>query len=152
MAGTSSHAAGEEGKKKARIEIIPLIDVIFFLLATFVLFTLSLNRIVSLPVQMPVPAPPSATPPLDDTTVYLQVSDQGTYYWKQGVGSSPELISKDEIYPRLQDYVSKEKNPRVFIRGDNRARFGAAVAALDEVRKVGIQQVSVETVESPTGK
>lgn len=31
--------------KQARVEIIPLIDVIFFLLATFVLFTLSLQRI-----------------------------------------------------------------------------------------------------------
>jgi len=42
MAGSSSSGGG--GKKKARIEIIPLIDVIFFLLATFVLFTLSLNN------------------------------------------------------------------------------------------------------------
>ena len=42
-AGSTSKV--DEGKKKARIEIIPLIDVIFFLLATFVLFTLSLSRI-----------------------------------------------------------------------------------------------------------
>jgi biopolymer transport protein ExbD len=35
---------GPGGRKRARIEIIPLIDVIFFLLATFVLFTLSLNK------------------------------------------------------------------------------------------------------------
>ncbi len=38
----------EEEKKKARIEIIPLIDVVFFLLATFVLFTLSLNKSMGL--------------------------------------------------------------------------------------------------------
>jgi len=43
MAG-SSGGMSSGGKKKARIEIIPLIDVIFFLLATFVLFTLSLNK------------------------------------------------------------------------------------------------------------
>ena len=42
MAGSSGGSKG--GKKTARIEIIPLIDVIFFLLATFVLFTLSLNK------------------------------------------------------------------------------------------------------------
>ena len=47
---------------------------------------------------------------------------------------------------------SSENNPRILIRGDNRARFGAAVFALDEVRKAGIEQVSVETVSSPTGK
>lgn len=151
MAGSSAKPV-EGGKKKARIEIIPLIDVIFFLLATFVLFTLSLKKIADVPVQMPVPAPPGPPNP-NDTTVYLQVSDQGTYYWKQGgVGATPELISKDEIFPRLMDYKSKEPNPRVFIRGDNRAKFGAAVLALDEVRRSGIGQVSVETITSPTGK
>lgn len=148
MAGTSPHV--EEGKKKARIEIIPLIDVIFFLLATFVLFTLSLQRISTLPVTLPVASPPGPSNP-NDTTVYLQVSDEGNYYWKQGQANA-ELITTSEIAPRLQDYRRSESNPRVLIRGDTKARFGAAVLALDEVRKAGIAQVSVETVSSPTGR
>ena len=50
--------------RRARIEIIPLIDVIFFLLATFVLFTLSLNKTGGLPVCCPRRRPASrATPP-----------------------------------------------------------------------------------------
>jgi biopolymer transport protein ExbD len=149
MAGGGSSKA-DDGKKKARIEIIPLIDVIFFLLATFVLFTLSLSRISTLPVTLPVAAPPGPPNP-NDTTVYLQVSDEGTYYWKQGSGTA-ELISKEEIPSKLTEYRSRESNPRVLIRGDSKARFGAAVLALDEVRKSGIQQVSVETVTSPTGR
>jgi biopolymer transport protein ExbD len=148
MAGSSPKA--EEGKKKARIEIIPLIDVIFFLLATFVLFTLSLQRIASLPVTLPVAAPPGPPNP-NDTTVYLQVSEDGTYYWKQGSGTA-ELISVGEIAPKLADYKRSESAPRILIRGDNKAKFGAAVFALDEVRKAGIEQVSVETVSSPTGR
>ncbi len=148
MSGTSSKA--DEGKKKARIEIIPLIDVIFFLLATFVLFTLSLSRITSLPVTLPVASPPGPVNP-NDTTIYLQVSDEGTFYWKQGQGAV-ELISASEIGPKLADYKRTESNPRILIRGDNKARFGAAVLVLDEVRKAGIQQVSVETVSSPTGR
>ena len=149
MAGTSPKA--EEGKKKARIEIIPLIDVIFFLLATFVLFTLSLQRISTVPVTLPVATPANAQPNPNDTTIYLQVSDEGTYYWKQGQNPA-ELISTPEIAPRLADYARSDPNPRVLIRGDTKARFGAAVLALDEVRKAGIQQVSVETVSSPTGR
>ncbi len=148
MAASSPKA--EEGKKKARIEIIPLIDVIFFLLATFVLFTLSLQRISSLPVTLPVASPPGPVNP-NDTTVYLQVSDEGTYYWKQGQNPA-ELIGTAEIAPRLADYRRSESNPRVLVRGDTKARFGAAVLALDEVRKAGIVQVSVETVSSPTGR
>jgi biopolymer transport protein ExbD len=141
----------DTARKKARIEIIPLIDVIFFLLATFVLFTLSLSRIQSLPVTLPVAQPQNVQSNPNDTTIYLQVSDEGTYYWKQGQGTA-ELISAVEIAPRLSDYRRTENNPRVLIRGDTKARFGAAVFALDEVRKSGIDQISVETVSSPTGK
>lgn len=141
----------DEGRKKARIEIIPLIDVIFFLLATFVLFTLSLSRIQSVPVQLPVAQQQPTQSNPNDTTIYLQVSEEGNYYWKKGQDAS-ELITTSEIAPRLQDYRRSENNPRVLIRGDNKARFGAAVYALDEVRKAGIEQVSVETVSSQTGR
>ncbi len=151
MAGTSSKPSAD-GPKKARIEIIPLIDVIFFLLATFVLFTLSLDKIASLPVQLPAAVTNPNTNTKDETTIFLQVSDEGTYYWKKGTSGSPELISVSEISPRLQSYKQSEPNPRVLIRGDNRAKFGAAVFALDEVRRTGIEQVSVETVVSQTGR
>jgi biopolymer transport protein ExbD len=135
----------DEGKKKARIEIIPLIDVIFFLLATFVLFTLSLNRIASLPVNLPVPAPPTAAPP-DPEMVTLQISDQGTCYWNK------ELIQVSEIAPRLANLKTRTTTPRVLIAGDDRAKFGVAVQALDEVRKAEIAQVSVETRTRATGR
>ena len=42
--------------------------------------------------------------------------------------------------------------PRVLIAGDNKARFGATAYALDQVRKAGIEQVSIETQVRPTGK
>jgi biopolymer transport protein ExbD len=142
MAG--SNPALQENKKKARIEIIPLIDVIFFLLATFVLFTLSLSKIVSLPVQLPVAAQTPGPP--DDTMVTLQVSDAGTCYWNR------ELISVNEITARLDQYRKSQQNPRVLIAGDNKAKFGATVYALDQVRKAGIDQVSVETRVRPTGQ
>jgi len=53
----------------------------------------------------------------------------------------------------LQDYRNRlGQNARVLVRGDTRARFGAAIMVLDEVRKAGIDQVSVETVSSTTGR
>ena len=136
MAGTSSRS--DSGKKKARIEIIPLIDVIFFLLATFVLFTLSLNKIAAITVVLPKASPPNNQPP-DPELVTLQVSDQGTCYWNK------ELIDFREIAPRLTQLKTQFTNPKVLIAGDSKAKFGAAVAALDEVRKAEIAQVSVET-------
>ena len=135
----------EEGKKKARIEIIPLIDVIFFLLATFVLFTLSLNRIASIPINLPVPSSKPADP--DDDMVTLQISDQGTCYWNR------EIIQLEEITPKLDELKKRVAQPRILITGDDRAKFGITVRALDEIRKAGITQVSVETGRvRPTGR
>ncbi len=130
--------------KKARIEIIPLIDVIFFLLATFVLFTLSLNKIQSVPVDLPQA---SATPKsfADDDTVILQVSEPGTVYWNK------EAIAFAEIPRRLISYKASAANPRVLVAGDDKASYGDAVLALDEVRKAGIT-VSVETAFRATGR
>lgn len=151
MSGASSKVV--EVKKKARIEIIPLIDVIFFLLATFVLFTLSLNKIASIPVDLPKADPTPRPPDPNDPTVYLQISDEGNCYWKQGSLGATELITTGEIRPRLADYKNREGDKsRVLIQGDLRAKFGAAVHALDEVRQAGITQVSVQTTVQATGK
>ena len=144
MSGSSvAHSSG--GPKKARIEIIPLIDVIFFLLATFVLFTLSLNKIQSVPVDLPQ-ATAAAQPKADDDTVILQVSDANTAFWNR------ELITVTDIFPRLLDYKSGHPNARVLITGDDKATYGAAVHALDEVRKAGINQVSIETAYRASGR
>ena len=133
-------------RKKARIEIIPLIDVVFFLLATFVLFTLSLNRIQSVPVDLPVAAPPSSTPPNPNDNVTLQVSGDGAIFWNR------ELIDMGEVPSRLAFFKTQTEDPRILIAGDEKARFGLTVAVLDEVRKAGIQKFSVETRTRPTGK
>ena len=149
MAGGGA-AQTSSGRKKANIQIIPLIDVIFFLLATFVLFTLSLNKIVSVPVELPVAS--NNTDPVTDNSnppVILQVTDAGIYWDK-------DLITERELPPRLINFVQqtrvKGKDPRVLLAGDDRAKFGPTVAALDEVRKAGITQVSIETVDRGTGK
>lgn len=133
-------------RKKARIEIIPLIDVIFFLLATFVLFTLSLNRIQSLPVDLPVATPPDPSKPPPTDIVTIQVSAEGSLFWNR------EPMDMSDLASRITAYKTTTDDPRVLIAGDEKARFGSTVQVLDEVRKAGIQKFSVETRTRPTGK
>ena len=142
MAGSSSKVV--EGKKKARIEIIPLIDVIFFLLATFVLFTLSLNKLASVPINLPVPTVVPSPP--DPDMVTLQVSDSRTLFWNR------DPIQLDELPAQLANLKAKVPNPRILIAGDDKAKFGITIQALDDIRKAGIAQVSVETRTRPTGR
>jgi biopolymer transport protein ExbD len=136
------------GRKKARIEIIPLIDVIFFLLATFVLFTLSLDKLGGLTVPLPKVGGDQRP---DETIVYLQATEGGAVYWKQGSADTPILISQAEIPGRLAQYKHSVPVPRVMVRGDGKAKFGPAIMIMDEVRQAGITQVSIETLVSKTG-
>lgn len=135
--------------KKARVEIIPLIDVIFFLLATFVLFTLSLNKIHSIDLILP----DAGKPPGElRETAYLQATEDGAFFWKIGEDSTPEYLTKADLPMRLASYRRQAADPRVLVRGDNKAHLGGAIAALDAVRMAGISQVSVETLVSATGR
>ena len=149
--GSKTQKLTEEHVKEARIEIIPLIDVIFFLLATFVLFTLSLNRIQSIDINLPQAVPPKPQDNDDDKPVTLQVSDNGNYYWNQ------ELITLPEIGYRLGNYVDDEPNPRVLLASDDLAKYEDVIRALDIVRSVDRENpnmvlVSFETVYRPTGR
>ena len=144
MAGSGGNRSGS-GPKKARIEIIPLIDVIFFLLATFVLFTLSLNKIQSVPVDLPQ-ASASAARPEEDASVVIQLSDADSAFWNK------EPISLAEVAPRLANYKAGTPNPKVLVTGDERARYGNVVRVLDEVRLAGIQTVTIETAYRPSGR
>lgn len=130
--------------KKARIEIVPMIDIIFFLLATFVLFTLSLNRIRSVPVDLPSAQPSTSAAKEEPTTI--QVSEGGAVYWNR------ELVDVADLPAMLANYRKEVEDPKVLIAGDEKARFGATVAVLDEIRKAGIEKFSVETRTRPTGK
>ncbi|MGC4073638.1 MAG: biopolymer transporter ExbD [Nibricoccus sp.] len=143
MAGAGS-AAKSSGPKKARIEIIPLIDVVFFLLATFVLFTLSLNKIESIPINLPKATPPDNSKPPEEPVI-VQVSDADSVYWNR------EPISMNEVTPRLLQHA-QSNSPKVLVTGDERAKFGAMVQVLDKVREAGIEQVSIETIYRGTGR
>jgi biopolymer transport protein ExbD len=140
MAGSSSSGGG--GKKKARIEIIPLIDVIFFLLATFVLFTLSLNSSKGLHVKLPESE--TGEPRDPSGTATITVTSEGTMAWDK------DPVPLDEFITRLQKFhFEHPDDARILINGDAEASYSSVIYALDEVRKVGIQKVLIETTVKP---
>jgi biopolymer transport protein ExbD len=128
---------GPGGIKKARIEIIPLIDVIFFLLATFVLFTLSLNKSNGINVKLPVAE--SSIPRDPNDTVTISVTDEGTIAWNK------DLITLDEFTQRLLKEKRENPDGRILINGDERAFFAQAIYVFDEARKAGFTKVFIET-------
>ncbi len=129
---------GPGGTKRARIEIIPLIDVIFFLLATFVLFTLSLNKSNGVSVKLPTAV--TSEPRDPNGTVTISVTDEGTVAWNK------DLITLDEFTQRLLQYKRENPDGRILINGDERAFFAQAIYVVDEARKAGFTRVYFETL------
>jgi biopolymer transport protein ExbD len=127
--------------RRARVEIIPLIDVVFFLLATFVLFSFMMSRTHSLPLTLPVPGDGAGA-----DSVTLQIVDGGSAYWNQ------ELISLAELPTRLAAYKNHATDPRVLVSGDDKVKFGPVVHAIDQVRAAGITNFSVETRPRAAGR
>jgi biopolymer transport protein ExbD len=128
-------------RRRARIEIIPLIDVIFFLLATFVLFTLSLNKSGGLAVALPTSTTGEPRDPTGAATI--TITAEGTLAWDQ------QPVTLDDFIARLQTYRRTAPEPRVIINGDENALFSQARYVLDEVRKAGIGRILIETRVRP---
>lgn len=135
MAGSSGGSSG--GKKKARIEIIPLIDVVFFLLATFVLFTLSLNKSGGVSgINLPSAETGS---PRDPSGITISVTEAGTIAWNK------DFVSLAEFIDRLRAFKAAEPDGRILINGDEGAMFNAALYVFDEARKAGFNKIFIET-------
>jgi biopolymer transport protein ExbD len=125
------------GQKRARIEIIPLIDIMFFLLATFVMVSLSMVKSKGVPVHLPAAAS-GATQDRDKFTT-VSITEANEIYFNK------EPITAAGLPAALQKLKADNPDPRVFINGDEKSLLGTTITVLDEVRRAGITQIAFET-------
>ena len=124
-------------RRRARIEIIPLIDIMFFLLATFVMVSMSMVKNAGIPVRLPSAA--SSVAQDRQASVTITVAASGALYLDH------ESVDLDTLTARLSARKQRDPDLRVFIHGDEEASFGHAVRVLDEVRLLGITKVAIQT-------
>ncbi|HYF34469.1 MAG TPA: biopolymer transporter ExbD [Prosthecobacter sp.] len=125
-------------KKHAKIEIIPLIDVVFFLLATFIMVSLSMTKNEGINVNVPS-ASTSNAKDQKDQTLTLSVAQTGEIFFNK------EKINAAQLPMRLQNFKSANKDAQVVVNGDGEAGYKFIVAVIDEVKKVGITKVALST-------
>ena len=112
--------------KKGRIEIIPMIDVMFFLLATFMLASLSMQNLHSLPVNLPKG---EAAPMQPKLPVTLTVTREGKIYIDK------TLVTLDTLKEVLRSKLGKGSS--VVISADTAAQNGIVVEAMLRARQAG---------------
>ena len=122
--------------KKARIEIIPLIDIMFFLLASFMMVSLSQTTMKGMKVNLPTGASGQTQSKKD--YVSLSVDKDGYYYFDK------TRIALEEILPKLQQVWRTNPEAKIFIRGDRDAVHGNVTRMLDQIRSSGFTKISFE--------
>jgi biopolymer transport protein ExbD len=129
------------GGKRARIEIIPLIDIVFFLLATFVMVSLSMTKNQGVNVALPTAGTAASLGDQQEMekAVTLSVNDKGEVFYNK------DKITLAQLPMRLQTLKSTAKDPKVIINSDGSADFKYVVGVLDEVRRIGISKVGINT-------
>jgi len=130
-------------KKHARIEIIPLIDIMFFLLASFMMVSLSQVSMKGWKVKLPEGSSGKVQNKKD--YISLSVDKEGTYYFDK------QIIKLEEILPRLQLIYKTNPDAKIFIRGDQEAVHGNVTRMLDQIRASGFTKLSFE-IKSKAGK
>ncbi|HTS17955.1 MAG TPA: biopolymer transporter ExbD [Verrucomicrobiae bacterium] len=131
----------QSSESEARIEIIPLIDIMFFLLASFMLVSLSMVNMKSVKVNLPTAT--TATLETKNDFASISVDKAGAIYLDK------QPLGPNELVLRLNAWYHTNENLRVFISGDQDVRYGVIIHVLDLVRSTGIQKVAFE-IREPT--
>jgi biopolymer transport protein ExbD len=129
-------------KKRARIEIIPLIDIMFFLLASFMMVSLSQTHMKGIKVNLPAKGlPPPGEPPKD--IVQIKVA-QGNAVFFDG-----QFVQDEDVLPRLYQLHAANPNVKVSISAEMMSIHGDVITLLDKVRLAKIDKVGYQIRAAP---
>ncbi|HEV2319536.1 MAG TPA: biopolymer transporter ExbD [Verrucomicrobiae bacterium] len=124
-------------KRRSRIVIIPLIDIMFFLLASFMMVSLQMSQTENLKVHLP--AALEARQDFKPTMINIAVDKSGAVWLEK------KQISLAELGAVLSNRFAADPKLPVYISGDRDALHGDMVKVYRTVRSAGIQNVAFIT-------
>ena len=128
-------------RRRARLEIIPLIDIMFFLLASFMMVSLQMQKVRTLKASLPTAT--LATAATKPDIVNLLVDKYGQ------VSLDQKHVSFTELHEMLTNRYSLNPNLPVYITGNRDATHGSMIYVLDFVKRAGIQRVAIAVKAEP---
>ena len=120
--------------RRARLEIIPLIDIMFFLLASFMLVSVTLHKNHCMPVHLEGAA--TAQSELKPDAVTISVDRAGQVFVDRQTSTLPDLRAL------LANRLKANAGLAVYIAGDADTPHGRMIDILDFVRSAGVQKVA----------
>jgi biopolymer transport protein ExbD len=129
--------------KKARIEIVPMIDTIFFLLVFFMMASLAMTTMRGMPVNLPKAAQAQSRP-VDK--VVLTLTADGRYYVDR------QRVTFEQIRPALKEALRRNPDTAVVINCDQSQRVKGLVELADEAKSCGARLLTIATRPKEEGE
>jgi len=120
--------------KKPRIEIIPMIDVIFFLLVFFMISSLAHQKFNAMPVSLPKT---SSQPDSNSQKIILSIESDGHLY----LNKVP--ITMDGLAESLAHEMGNQPDETVIINADQAANYGVVMDAMEQAKKIGVRKFAL---------
>jgi len=126
-------------RKHSRIEIIPLIDIMFFLLASFMMVSLNMDRTQNIKVDLP--AATQAQHDFKPDMLNIAVDKTGKVWFEK------KRIILAELAQVVSNRFRVDTNLPVYISGDRDTLHGAMADVYEAVRGAGVQKVAFATAD-----
>src|SRR5438045_2424079 len=123
-------------KHKARIQIFPLIDIMLFLLASFMMVSLSQVHMKGMKVNLP--SGQSGETQSKKDYISVSVDSNGNPYFDK------TEMTYDALTAKLKQVHDENPEAKVFIRGDADTVHFNVIRVLDILRSVGFYKVAFE--------
>ena len=128
-------------EKKSRLEIIPLIDIMFFLLASFMMISLQLQIVRTVKANLPTATQATSNRKPDLVNVFVDRDGQ--------VSVDQKPISFADLNTMLTNRLNLNTNLPVYITGAKDATHGEVISVLDFVKRAGIQRIAIAVKAAP---
>jgi biopolymer transport protein ExbD len=121
-------------RKRTRLEIIPLIDIMFFLLASFMMVSLQMQKVRTLKASLPTATQITSLKKPD--MIRLKVDPYGL------PSVDNQSLSFSELGKLLAGRLRANTNVPVYLSGSRNSTHGQMVYVLDFVKRAGVQRVA----------
>lgn len=128
--------------KQPDLMIIPMIDIMFFLLVFFMISTIYMVEQRSLPVQLPKAAQAASE---NKPSFVVTMKEDGTLWLEE------KQLSFDALAWQVQMESRRNKNFSVLLRADERVSYGKVVAVLDLLKRSGAERFALATEKGGNG-
>ncbi len=129
--------------QEVRIEIIPLIDVIFCVLTFFILAAVGLSRQQA--ITLDLPQANTGKPQMREMLV-VSLDDFGQYYIEQ------QLVSRNQLEQAIADYHQVNPNGLMVLHAARNASYNEVIEVLDMLREIGGERVALATLPGESSK